>query len=574
MNDIFRQIFASLPTFQGFDWKQAVSTLDDASWYSVPGGWCLFDVHEPADALFIVVSGTLIVTREYPDGLFDAVGYVRAGEPVGEMALILDSPHSASAYALRDTEVLRIEKNAFNQLWTDNPTFAQALSRSMVLRERERALGLRGSRPKVFALLATSPSIDVNYYAEQLSDAVNATGQKCATLIDQKKLYATSEFENMEQSHDVVLVPTRLENSPWFRLAIRQADRIFVLARADARPSRPMPLLPSQTENSRRFGLVDLILLGLGAHKATPTLDWADAVGANRIFHWKSPNDAERIARTIMGKSVGVVLSGGGARAYAHIGALQALKEYGIQFDFIGGTSMGAVIGACFAMGWPESEIDDRIRDGFVVSNPLGDFSLPVMALTKGVRVDERLRHHFGDVLIEDMPVPFYCVSTALKLGRDFVHKSGRLRTALRASISLPGVLPPVSIGDDVHVDGAVVNNLPTDIMARQHRGRTIAVDVARRNEFCADDFSERQSFFHWVSSNGFRSAPPIVDLLMRTATLSRDPDKGYEHADFVVTPIIEGVELRDWKAYDTAVAAGYEATVKALQRDPWNKTD
>ncbi len=265
-------------------------------------------------------------------------------------------------------------------------------------------------------------------------------------------------------------------------------------------------------------------------------------------------------------KTVALTLGSGGARGYAHIGAIQALKEYGFDFDFIGGTSMGAVVGACYAMGWSEEIVDERIRDGFVVSNPLGDFSLPVMSLSKGHRVDERLEHHFGEMKIEDLPVPFFCVSTALKAGSDFVHRTGRLRDALRASISLPGVLPPVMIGDEVHVDGAVVNNLPTDVMSRLHRGRTIAIDVSRRSTFSADEFEERQSFVGWVRTHGLSSAPPIVNLLMRTATLTQDPEKGHEFADLVVTPIIQGVELRDWKAYDPAVAAGYEATVKALQ--------
>lgn len=569
MNQIVRSLSESIPLFEGIDPNRLDQLLEDAVWFSLPGGWSLFNAGDEPDALYFVVAGTLIVTRFGTQGDTDIVGYVKAGEPVGEIALLLGTRHSASAYALRDTELIRIEKAVFDRLWTEFPTLARSMSRQMVVRAREEGGQLRASRPKVFTMIGTSPSIEVSFYGRQLQDRLRAMGLRCQMFAGGDEMAISSQFEQAERDNDVILLLTRLENSAWFRLSLRQADRIFVLARSDARPSVPMPLLPSQTENSRRFGLVDLILLELGAHRSTPTMDWANAVGANRIFHWKTPSDADRLSRVICGRSIGLVLSGGGARAYAHIGAIQALREFGYDFDFIGGTSMGAVVGACYAMGWSEQVIDERIRDGFVVSNPLGDFSLPVMALTKGHRVDERLRHHFADTHIEDMPVPFFCVSTALKAGCDFVHRQGRLRDALRASISLPGVLPPVAMGEEVHVDGAVINNLPTDIMSRLHRGRTIAIDVSRRSSFSADDFEERQSFLGWIRTHGIGTAPPIVNLLMRTATLTQDPDKGHAFADLVVTPIIEGVELRDWKAYDPAVAAGYEAMVKALQDSP-----
>ncbi|MEX0645883.1 MAG: patatin-like phospholipase family protein, partial [Parvularculaceae bacterium] len=272
-----------------------------------------------------------------------------------------------------------------------------------------------------------------------------------------------------------------------------------------------------------------------------------------------------RLARVMAGKTVGLVLSGGGARAYAHIGAIKAMRERGAPIDCVSGASMGAIIAACVAMGWSDAEIEERIRDAFVASNPLGDHVLPVVALTRGRLVEERLKRHFGDALIEELTTPFFCVSSDLAAGVSRVHRFGRLRDALRASIALPGILPPVVDGDALLVDGAVINNFPTELMARFHRGMTIGIDVAQRGTISPADFIDPPNFFAWVFNNGFKSAPPIVSLLMRAATTREETMHIGHPADILITPDVPGVELRDWKRYDIAVADGYQATLKAL---------
>jgi len=264
------------------------------------------------------------------------------------------------------------------------------------------------------------------------------------------------------------------------------------------------------------------------------------------------------------------VLSGGGARAYAHIGVVRALREANIPIDQIGGTSMGAIVAGCLAMGWDDDEIEMRIRKSFVESNPLGDYVLPVVSLSRGRRVDDRLQEHFGETLIEDLHTPFFCVSTNLVAGAPRVHKAGSLRRALRASISLPGILPPVVDGDHgLLVDGAVLKNFPVDVMRALHRGAIIGVDVARRGSINPKDFIEPPDFFAWVAQHGLQSPPPIASLLMRAATISVDPWQGRERTDLLVTPEMPDVDLRDWKRFDEAVAAGYEAAVAALKRQP-----
>ncbi|MEM0986446.1 MAG: patatin-like phospholipase family protein [Pseudomonadota bacterium] len=546
-----------------------------ASWFSLPAGQALFEAGEAADCIYFVLSGSLGTFRKSQDGRTEFVGHVRAGEPVGEMALFLggidmdgdgaidDAPHSQSVYALRDTELLRISRAGFERIVKADPEILEAIIRIILVRLKQSGQRSERAEPKVFTMLGTSPTIDLRVRASALQVALRRLGLD-ARIVDAEEGTDKpgSFFDALEAAHDLVILIACSQDSGWCRLALRQADRIWVFGRADARPSDP--LLPSDGSPARALKLVDVVLLhhGDGPRASRPD-EWRAAAGATRVFHWSGMegDDCDRLARVMTGRTVGLVLSGGGARAYAHVGVIRAAREHGIPIDFVGGSSMGAVVGACLAMGWDDDEIDRRIRKAFVDSNPLGDWTLPVVSMVKGVRVDRRLRDHFGETEIGDLARPFFCVSTNLTDGTYRVHRSGVLREALRATISLPGILPPLVHDGEVLVDGAVLNNFPVDVMRDFHRGQIIGSDVARTPQgLKADEFIEPKGFVGWVAQHGFSAAPPIASLLMRSATLSVNPSEGRDLADILVLPSLTGVELRDWKAYEPAVEAGYAA--------------
>ena len=567
----------TIPLLKDVSQRAMRSAGKEARWYSLPAGQPLFLAGELADSIYFVVSGTL--------GAFNSnnefVGHIRPGEPVGEMALFLggvdtngdgkaeDKPHTGSVYALRDSEVVALSRTGWNRLVKSEPELLEGMIRIIL-----RRLGRAGQRdmatvPKVYTLLATSPTIDLRMRARALREALMKFGQKVAIVDEiQGDEKPAAYFDALEQNNDTVILIAAIGDTSWFRLATRQADRIWVLARGDARPS--VPLMPEDTSPAQRLKLIDVLLLHPGTERrASRPQEWLDATGANRLFHWFGDSDADamRLARVMAGRSVGIVLSGGGARAYSHIGAIRAIREKGIPIDFAGGASMGAVVAACAAMGWDDNEIEWRIRKAFVESNPLGDYNLPVVGMVKGKRVNARLLEHFGETEIGDLKIPFYALSTNLTSGKVHMHRSGSLRQALRATISLPGILPPVVDGDDIFVDGAVLNNFPVDMMRDLHQGFIIGSDVSGQPEgLNKEEFARPLSFWQWVARNGFSSAPPIAGLLMRAATVRNDPRLGQDLADVLVLPDLPGIELRDWTAYDAAVEAGYVAAKAALE--------
>jgi NTE family protein len=554
-----------------------LGALDAVSdWFSVPAGWPLLAAGEPPDGVYFLVSGSLAAFKPSDRGGHQLLGYIRPGEPVGEMAMIAREPHSASVFAMRDSEVLKLPPSAFDLLVHAHPKMMEHIARIMLTRAR--ATGKSGPRsdPKVYAFISTSPTIDIELRARTLQAALKRLGARAVTITENDVNAISNEgmnsawFDALEQKNDAVFLVSPIADTRWFRTCIRQADRIWFFARADARPSTPL-LPPEEPSPARQFRLVDVILLHHGMdRKAATTDEWRVACDAARLFHWRGleDQDAARLARVIARRSIGLVLSGGGARAYAHIGVVRALREAGLPFDVIGGTSMGAVVAACVAMGWDNEEIERRISKAFVESNPLGDYMLPVVGLVRGRRVDDRLMENFGETLIEDLEVPFFAISTNLISGTIRVHRGGLLRRALRASIALPGILPPVVEGDhSLLVDGAVLKNFPVDIMRDLHRGPIIGVDVARRDGIDLEDFRDPPGFFGWVAAHGWQSPPPIASLLMRAATLAIDPWEGRSGADLLIAPEMPDIDMRDWKRFDEAVTSGYEAAVAALQR-------
>ena len=554
----------------------------EARWFSVPAGWPLFRAGEMSDSIFFVLTGSFGAFKAMRDGRSEFMGHIRSGEPVGEMAMFqggidIDGdgspdnvPHTSSVYALRDSEVLEISRKGFEKLSSAEPEILNAMIRLILSRLREGNQRNRRTAPKVFTLVATSPSIDLELRAIALQKSLSRFGIKARIVTGSEGNEKPSTyFDELEAENDIVILTSTMRDNAWYRLSMRQADRIWVVARADAKPS--YPLFPEENSPAQSLKLVDVLLLHHGEERtACRPADWLKAAGAARIFHWQGieGETCDRLARIIAGRSVGIVFSGGGARAYAHIGVVRAIRELGIPIDFAGGASMGAVVAGCVAMGWDDNEIDYRIRKGFVETNPLGDWNIPVVGMVKGHRVDNRLREHFGEAEIGDLEVPFFAVSTNLTDGAYRVHRQGLLRKALRATIALPGILPPVVDQGEVLVDGAVLNNFPADVMRELQRGFVVGCDVARAPEgLKAEDFVNPPGFFGWVAKHGFSAAPPIAGLLMRSGTVSVNPNAGRELVDVLVLPELKNIELRDWKAYDEAVEAGYLAAMTALKQ-------
>ncbi|MGH6877708.1 MAG: patatin-like phospholipase family protein, partial [Rhizomicrobium sp.] len=268
----------------------------------------------------------------------------------------------------------------------------------------------------------------------------------------------------------------------------------------------------------------------------------------------------------VTGQGLGLVLSGGGARGFAHIGVIKALRRARLPIDLVGGTSMGAIVAAGVALEWDDKEMYERMHAGFVKSNPLDDFALPIIALAKGRKVERGLREHFVEARAEDLWRPFFAVASNLSNGDVAVMRSGLLRRALRASIAIPGLLPPVIVEGDVLADGGVMNNLPCDVMDAMRRGPVVGVDISRHRSpemTGAHPASMIRRLFVPSDYDG----PGIVSLLLRAATVgsSMQTRNTRDHADLLLDPPLERIAIRDWRSFDQAIEQGYRYTMERI---------
>ena len=553
--------------------------LSEANWFGLPGGMLLKRDGENDRALFLVVTGSLGVFVDDEKGGKRLVAHIPAGETVGEMSLISgEDAHSAQLVALRDTELLRISPDGFESLIQRYPRVMMNLMRVLVKRLQETTQRPADvGRPKTFAMIPLQEGLGDEPIARRIASVLVQMGSKAAVLDANSAEQSAEWFNAFEAAHDVVFYRGDAPDSAWTQLCLRQADRILLLAESD----KPLPLRPLDLPafKERATGLPQLLLLHRSGRADELPEHFALRSGLFESHHHvraHNMDDIQRLARFISGRAVGLVLAGGGARGFAHIGVIKALMEAGVPFDNLGGTSMGGIIAAGLALEWSMDELIARTREVFVKSNPLSDYTIPLIALVRGKKVSELLREHFGDIRIEEMPRPFFCVSSDLTSGRIHVHREGPLWRALRASVALPGILPPVTHHGHLLVDGGVMNNLPVDVMAQRQSGPIIASDVTGELDIRVTDERYGERPWWWLVWQRMRGTPSILSILMRSGTVGSEAQRRLvrDQVNYLFEPPLPDIGLRDWKKFDQAVAEGYEHALGVIEKHGVPLTD
>ena len=554
-------MLAALPLFNGLPQSVVDAAVTELEWRSLPGGHLLFEAGTPADAVYFVVSGCLGVYG--PGG--ELIGRVAAGETVGEMGLIVSRPRRATVRALRDSELALLSAATFERVLLGHPEAILRLARLTVQRidgrdsEQRRVI-----TPRTLAVVPLEAGVDVAGEAESLVNALSRFGRADLVSRERAGRHSPQWFHERESRNDFVVYAAEAGDTPWTRLCLRQADVVLLAARA-AGDGAGWTAGPWQDGTMRR---AELVLLHHGEFANGAAARWQASLPGIAHHHVRGPGDYDRVVRLLTGRALGLVLSGGGARGFAHLGVVRALREHGVPIDLVGGTSMGGILAAGVASDWSDEELVQRFKRSFVDTNPLSDFTLPLVSLVSGRKVGMLLRREFGDIDIADLPLPFFCVSSNLTTGRIAVHQQGPLWRWLRASIAIPGVLPPVFQGGEVFVDGGAMNNLPVDVMRAKGRGPVVGVDCGMDRAFTTDvDDTETPSMWKLFGARARRRRPNILKILWRAgmvnsaaATLERRLQ-----SDLLITPALESLDLLDWKGFARAIEIGYRDACERL---------
>ena len=583
---------ASASLFRTIDPAALENLLPSLEWIFLPGGETLFRAGDVGDAMYVVLAGRLRIIAQGHAGNDEAIREIARGESVGELALLTGKARSATARAIRDTELARLSRAAYEEAIERYPQVASQLLVQIADRQSQgadRSLSKRNIR--TVAVLPFDAQTPISHFVEPLVEmlrhigaTIHLSGRSEAPAgapgesFGARNETMTRRLTELESRHRFVVYEADNELSSWTEQCVRQADLILLVAAADAEPALASDDLWRNFFSGRAAGAaVELVLLHKGNFDpAVRTDQWLSHLPIQDYYHiaQTSRSDFARLARFLNGSAVGLVLSGGGARGFAHIGILRALEERGIPVDFIGGTSMGAVIAAQHALGWNWQTMARVNREQWPRWHPQRNFTLPLVALNSGSRMDQMLREMFGDVRIQNLSGKFFCVSTNLTRADAMIHRAGLLWKAVRASLAIPGIGPPTIENGEVFVDGGLVNNLPVDVMRDICHGAVCAVDVSEQIEFKSrlqESYSVSGWALLWRRLNPFANTPDlpnIFNVLYRTTTVGslRAVETVKAAADLYLAPPVGEFGIFDWRSVDKIIDVGYRYGLEILK--------
>ncbi len=548
--DQLRQLLAKSDLFPSLASDHRHVLADGCAWFSMPGGAQLFQEGSESDAIFIISTGMLGAYRREGDGSERLLGRMGTGEVVGEIGLITGEVRSATVRALRDSELLRISNRDLQRAALHSPTILTELCRTVVRRLRDSQARQPAPRKSAtFTLVPQHAGVDIRSLATQIA-ARSGAGRDALIVSKELADGRPSDWQSQcERDHKTLVFLAEPIASAWTKSCLRQSDMIVLVAHGATKPAA-FAAAGTGDAHMPKDVPTDLVLQWDTGIMPSRTIGWLDLIKPRAHYHVRSSPDNARAARLIAGQSVGLVLSGGGARGLAHLGVMRALSEGGIAVDAIGGVSIGAIIGGMMALEWDVPRAIRAYADEFLKRPHISDFALSRQSLFSGRKARRLIDDWLGETAIEEMPIRFYCASTNLSSGLESVHTSGRLATWVRASFAVPGVFPPVLENGSVHVDGSVLNNLPTDPMRKLGVSAVIAVDLGGENTPAEQ-----------------AGVPGLLELLWRVGCIGGTASTHLAHkqCDFIITPDVRTIKFLDWNAYQQAIDAGYAATIKQL---------
>ncbi len=244
---------------------------------------------------------------------------------------------------------------------------------------------------------------------------------------------------------------------------------------------------------------------------------------------------------------VGIAFGGGGARGFAHLGALKAFEQFGVKFDFVAGTSAGSLVGAFYANGYNFKELYEIAKN--VRVKDIRKNVIPFTA-SKLDSLAEIVRKNLGDKNIEDSLIPFAAVAVDLKSAKEVCFRKGNLASAVCGSCAVPGVFQPVEYNDMILADGGLQNTIPADIPKYFGCDYVVAIDVNKSRLYGTNS----TKFLDVLSCS--------IRILMKSNAI-----RGYVNADVVVGPETKRFKSTSTDGLDDMIEEGYKATIDAMPK-------
>ena len=533
---------------------------------SVAGGSALVKQGDDADALYFVESGRFRVVINKTR----TVAHIEAGEALGELAFFAGGKRTADVIANRDSTVLKFSRKAFDEIALKYPELNAAMLKLVSSRlavATARTSSMTTNMPRVIALLSAGSGGLPDGILARLATAFESVVGPDVPVIPLDRGISdagdSSEYQSWLAEQEAKSAYILIDGSgaeDWGEMVCRNADALVMIGqpgKADATPNAMEDMAMQVVAETQRT------LLLLRDNKEKPiknSAEWIDPRSPKLHHHVALDHnqDFTKVARFLTGNAVGLVLAGGGALGCAHLGVIQALRRADIPIDFIGGASAGAAMGGAIARGLTVDETLDQMEAMFIEAKAMKRLTLPLYSLLDPTVFDKELRVRYGTKDIADQPINFFGVSTNLSTNGLHVHRRGPLWECVRASGSLPTILPPFIDRDgNILVDGGVLDNVPVKVMHELKTGPNIVVTLGDPNEIWRTDVEYDEVRGRWTLMRDVvlrrkreTEFPSIVEIMSRSMVVaSRMASKEMlEDQDILVNPpIIPDMQILDW---------------------------
>jgi predicted acylesterase/phospholipase RssA/CRP-like cAMP-binding protein len=559
----------------------------------IKSGDILFEQGTLGDCLYLVVNGRLQVFRNYGAENEKFITEIGSGRTVGEMSLLTQETRSGTVTAARDCILLKLKKNDFDGLVAVYPQLAIRLSEYIIKRLQLTQHNYDRPKTNIIKTVLFMPLTNdsrISDYVRFLANKIRSNAKVLyltAGLLEEKGFKIDNEhldqqsqnlvnwLNDQENVYDLIFFNGEFGNSTWIEFCKRQSDKVYLVSFNDNSQAFNLSrsyLLPNQRQSNHT---TLLLLYDKNTPSEIATKIWLDKFNSkdHLLLDWQNENDLKRLIRIVRNQSIGIVLSGGGARGLAHIGFVKALAELKIPIDFVGGTSMGAVVSGLLATGLDAQSIETMAKE-FSQQIKRDWFTYPYISITTGKFITEALKKTFGNQVIEDLALRSFYISTDLSNSKIFIHKQGLLWEAVRASVSLPVIYPPQLHKESILVDGAIMNNLPVDIMVDVYSPRFIVASTVRMHRNKMLEIENISPSFLQIIKNIFKAKNKkqplsyLSDIITSTMVLhSGVHQKSMEKAaDFCVVHNMDNFARSDFSASSDIIEKGYINAMEQLQ--------
>ncbi len=553
-------------------------------WLRIERGEILFHTGDPGNSMYILFSGRLQAYSGGNGAPKKVLGYILHGESVGEMALLTGESRSATVRAMRSSILVKIANDAFRKLVYKNPELLFNVSKDLIfrLRKSNRAQG-ENYKPNNILFVQTSEGIGINSFLEKFSSQLKKYASSrivspqsvkgdVADYSDAELRGVLKTLNKVEQKYDHVLFNCPYGNINWLKMTGLIADKVYLLVDYSRGPGVKNFEQEVLDYIDRDFTNVEIVFChsGGGAPKDAGTF----IKNRNNLNHHhirlNEEKDFGRLARILSGNAVALVLGGGGARGYAHLGVIKALNEHSIPVDLVGGTSVGSSIAASLALGWDEkAQYESALH--FNRQRPFIDPTIPIFSFAAGKKMDRTMQDIFGEADIEDAWLGYFAVASNLTKTKEELIRSGKFWKACRSSMSLPAVLPPTVKDQDIMVDGGIFNNVPIDVMKRLYNCKVIAVNVGMQSDYSipAERFPTAYEFIAAkLKRKNMDRFPGFFSIILRLTTIASSSklEKDIPLANAVLNPPVSGFTMLDLNKIDDIVKAGYEYALMQME--------